>query len=252
MHRLFLLILAIAVTQSVDPASNPSFKLSQMRFERVRLAAAHKEPVLKRLFAERKLNYPPARILIRVFKRERILEVWGAEPGARIFFLVKEYQVCATSGGPGPKRRVGDGQVPEGFYNINRFNPVSNFHLSLGLDYPNRSDRILGTRANQGGDIFIHGGCVTIGCVPITDEGIDELYVLAVEAKSAGQTFIPVHIFPARMSDAAMVRLRQDHAASKDLVDFWKNLKEGYDNFERTRMLYSVKVDRLGRYNFTP
>ena len=77
-------------------------------------------------------------------------------------------------GQPWPQATQGDSQVPEGFYHMDRFNPLSNFHLSLGVSYPNQSDRILGASGRLGGDIFIHGDCVTIGCVPITDEGIRE------------------------------------------------------------------------------
>src|SRR5690606_11025729 len=98
------------------------------------------------------------------------------------FTLVKTYPVCSSSGLPGPKRKKGDRQTPEGFYHIDRFNPQSAFHLSLGINYPNSSDKILG-HSDPGGDIFIHGSCVTIGCVPLTDDLIKEVYVLAVEAK---------------------------------------------------------------------
>jgi murein L,D-transpeptidase YafK len=68
----------------------------------------------------------------------------------------------------GPKRRKGDGQVPEGLYVIDTFNPNSIFYLSLGINCPNASDRVLG-KGELGGDIFIHGNRVTIGCIPIRD-----------------------------------------------------------------------------------
>jgi murein L,D-transpeptidase YafK len=100
------------------------------------------------------------------------------------FLHIKTYTVCATSGLIGPKRMQGDLQIPEGFYYIDRFNPYSNFYLSLGINYPNTSDRILGDKNNLGGDIFIHGDCVTIGCLPITDSEIKELYIFCVEAKT--------------------------------------------------------------------
>ncbi|HET9532720.1 MAG TPA: L,D-transpeptidase family protein, partial [Blastocatellia bacterium] len=149
------------------------------------------------------------------------------------FQMVKQYAFCASSGGLGPKRRQGDGQIPEGFYHIDRFNPVSNFHLSLGINYPNRSDRILGGAGRMGGDIFIHGGCATIGCVPITDDGIKELYIVAVAARSYGQSAIPVHIFPTKLDSAGMKRLERKFNGEARLLDFWLNLKLGFDFFER-------------------
>ncbi len=96
---------------------------------------------------------------------------------------------------------AGDYQVPEGFYYINEFNPRSLYHLSLGLNYPNASDRMLCDMSQPGGDIYIHGSCVTTGCIPITDGQIEELYVLAAHAKDMGQDFIPVHIFPVNFSN---------------------------------------------------
>jgi murein L,D-transpeptidase YafK len=56
------------------------------------------------------------------------------------------------------------------------FNPQSNFYLSLHVSYPNAADRVLGSKQNLGGDIFLHGNCVTTGCILITDGGIKEVY----------------------------------------------------------------------------
>ena len=88
----------------------------------------------------------------------------------------------------------GDYQVPEGFYYINEFNPNSNYHLSLGLNYPNASDRILSDSLSPGGDIYIHGSCVSVGCIPVTDEQIEEIYIIASYAKASGQDYIPTHL----------------------------------------------------------
>ena len=166
-----LLLLAVAGLQLVvtRPAA---FRDEQWKFPRVRTAAREKDQVLKQLFAGKRLKYPPGKILLRAFKKEGTLEVWvGNSPGAP-YSLIKSYSICATSGIPGPKRRFGDEQVPEGFYDLDWFNPQSNFYLSLQVSYPNAADRLLGFRQNPGGDIFLHGNCVTIGCIPITDEGI--------------------------------------------------------------------------------
>jgi len=163
--------------------------------------------------------------------------------------LITKYEICASSGTIGPKRQQGDGQVPEGFYYIDRFNPNSNFHLSLGVNYPNESDKKLGKK-NLGGDIFIHGSCVTIGCMPITDECIKELYVLAVEAKTQGQEFIPVYIFPTRLTDKKITQLAIEYAQNQALLDFWKNLKTGYDFFDRNHKIPKVTINKTGEYIF--
>jgi murein L,D-transpeptidase YafK len=225
-----------------------TFKEDQLRYPRVRQAVKQKELHLKQLFADQGLPYPPKQIFIRIFKQEQIVELWGLSDKDARFHLVASYPICAPSGTLGPKRQEGDLQVPEGFYHIDRFNPSSNFHLSLGLNYPNASDRVLGVKGNLGGDVFIHGACVTIGCIPITDDKIKELYLAAVEARSNGQREIPVHIFPARLDDQHMEKLRKIFSKKPDVLSLWENLKLGYDYFEENKRPPKVGVDKDGRY----
>ena len=246
--KLASLVFALLIASSIQRGSAQSFKAQQVKYSRVRDAIAEKEALIKEMFKRKRLPYPPAKIFIRVFKRERIVEVWAGRTGEGKFEMLKAYNFCAISGVLGPKRRMGDGQIPEGFYHIDRFNPLSNFHLSLGVNYPNESDRILGVKGRLGGDIFIHGDCVTIGCVPITDDGIKELYLIAVEARSSGQNRIPVHIFPGRFDRNGMKQLEGYSLNNEALRNFWMNLKEGYDFFEKHRRLPTVTVDRQGRY----
>jgi len=188
--------------------------------------------------------------MLRAFKKEKLLELWVEDSPGKPYALVKAYPICATSGKLGPKRRFGDEQVPEGFYELDWFNPQSNFFLSLHVSYPNESDRILGLRQNPGGDIFLHGNCVTIGCLPITDDGIKEVYWLAVLARTSGQMHLPIQIFPARLTDRDLDQLVKETAADSRLVQFWVNLKEGFDYFEQRRRPASVKIDRGGKYVF--
>lgn len=229
-------------------AAERTFRDTQLKFPRVRAARDKVDAPLRAAFAQKKLAYPPQRVFLRVFKQERVLEVWVAESDAAQFQLFKEYKMCASSGELGPKRRVGDRQIPEGFYFISDFNPTSAYHLSLRVSYPNESDRKLGA-ADPGGDIFIHGDCLTIGCAPITDDGIREVYWLAVEARSAGQARIPAHIFPARLSESGLRALESANAHRTSLLSFWRTLKQGYDAFERNHIPPRVTVNRDGSYN---
>lgn len=242
MRFLFLVILSGLVAGS--PAD---FKSSQMNYPRVRAAFRDKEAMVNGMLSDRKIDPARMQIFIRVFKQEKLLQVWAGNRGEKLVHLIN-YDICASSGTLGPKRKVGDYQVPEGFYEINRFNPSSNFHLSLGINYPNRSDRILSPYGNPGGDIFIHGNCVTIGCIPITDDKIKELYVLAVMAKNNGQDHIPVHLFPTALSDDHFNALSKQYSADPSMVSFWENLKEGYDLFEKERIVPEVKVNDEGKY----
>jgi murein L,D-transpeptidase YafK len=142
----------------------------------------------------------------------------------------------------------GDYQVPEGFYTINHFNPFSNYYLSMGVSYPNESDRILGVKGKLGGSIYIHGSCCTIGCIPITDTYIKELYIMGIEAKNNGQANIPVHIFPFRMDGDNWDNFETKFPDLKQHVDFWKNIQPGYHYFEKNKSLPKVTVSSDGKY----
>ncbi len=120
-------------------------------------------------------------------KDARVLELWARKPGAERGRL-RAYPFTAYSGGLGPKLREGDGQIPEGVYGIQYLNPNSRHHLSIKVDYPNAFDRARAKddgRTRLGGDIFIHGKAVTIGCIPLGDAAIEELfYFVAVAGKA--------------------------------------------------------------------
>jgi murein L,D-transpeptidase YafK len=233
---------------SVEPSGG--FLAHQLAFSRVAQARMATDQRLRALFAQHQLEYPASEIFIRVFKHERILQLWARSDVDTPFTLVTEYSVCALPGQLGPKQRLGDLQVPEGFYFIDQFNPESAYHLSLRVDYPNLADRMRGIPIALGGDIFIHGGCETVGCVPIEDDNIQEVYWLAAQSMEAGQRVIPVHIFPARLDPRRLQWLEETFRPEARLLDFWKNLAEGYEYFEDTRRVPWVTVGEDGRYVF--
>lgn len=126
--------------------------------------------------------YPPKEIAILGFKDEKRIAVW-ARSGTRWRFI-RDYPVLAASGHAGPKLREGDRQVPEGVYRIEHLNPNSSYHLSMKVSYPNAFDRRMAQRDGRtrlGGDIFIHGKSVSIGCLAIGDRAIEELFTLVAE-----------------------------------------------------------------------
>jgi murein L,D-transpeptidase YafK len=228
-----------------------SFRNLQWKYPRVRTASKEKDEVLRQRFKEKSVAYPPHAILLRAFKQVGLLELWAADAEDKPYVLVHEYRIFTSSGTLGPKRRFGDEQVPEGFYELDWFNPQSNFFLSLHISYPNASDRILGSHQNPGGDIFLHGNCASIGCIPITDDGIKEVYWLAVLVHNQGQQHLPIQIFPARLTDDGLRELTATHPNQQTLLAFWKNLKQGYDFFEKNHRLPLVKTRGDGAYEFT-
>lgn len=236
------LSLFLTLILTVDPLS---FKQKQQQFSRVKEAYRDKSERISDLLTAKGIGQQ-YEILIRAFKAEKTVEVWiKNSTSSTPFTLLTSYPFCTTSGVLGPKRKEGDLQIPEGVYHINHFNPLSNFYLSLGINYPNSSDQLLADPQKPGGSIYIHGNCVTIGCIPITDDKIKELYLLAVEARTHGQEKIPVHIFPARLSAGRPEQLATDYPQH---LSFWKNLQEIFLDFEASHRLKVVTVDAKGFY----
>jgi murein L,D-transpeptidase YafK len=123
-------------------------------------------------------------LTLLALKQERILELWGKDAGGNAGRL-RTYPFFGFSGKTGPKLAEGDLQIPEGIYRIEYVNPNSSYHLSVKLDYPNAFDREKGEsdgRRRLGFDIFIHGNSLTVGCIPIGDEGIEDLFTIIAQA----------------------------------------------------------------------
>ncbi|WP_462251673.1 L,D-transpeptidase family protein [Ferruginibacter sp.] len=207
------------------------------------------EDSVRKQFEDKKLTWPPQAMYVRSFKYDRQLEVWVKGNAKESFKLFKSYKVCMQSGTMGPKRMEGDYQVPEGFYYINEFNPNSNYHLALGLNYPNASDRILSDSIRPGNAIYIHGNCVSTGCIPISDIPMEEVYIIATHVKTNGQDFIPVHVFPVKYN----VKRSADYLAETlkikpALVGFTTQLKEAFNFFEEKKQLPVILVNKKGEY----
>lgn len=112
--------------------------------------------------------------------------------------VLREYPISLGFAPAGHKAQKGDGRTPEGFYVIDRKNPRSSYHLSIGISYPNSKDRALAEAmgVSPGGDIFIHGesddgdkGDWTAGCIAVSDEQMEEIYAMV-------QTGTPIYITP--------------------------------------------------------
>lgn len=176
---------------------------------------------LKRLLADSDFVIYPKKLTLIGLKNEKLLEVWGTLNGKQV--LIRTYPFTSFSGMLGPKFKEGDRQIPEGIYGISYLNPNSKFHLAMRVNYPNEFDKKMAKkekRTNLGGDIMIHGSDRTIGCIPIGDDHIEELYFLA---EKVGMQNIKVILAPVdfRLTD---VRIKtKKHPWMKDL---YKNIKK--------------------------
>lgn len=184
-------------------------------------------------------------VFIRVFKEEHELEVWLRNSPDPDYTLFKVYRILDWSGGPGPKLQEGDGQTPEGFYFISRsrLRPETRHHLGMDIGFPNDFDSFHG---RGGSGIMIHGGGTSRGSYALSPDDMNEVFTLATLALESGQTFFRVNAFPFRMTDK---RMEKEWKRQPRWIDFWVNLKEGYDFFENVNVPPDVSVNE-GNYEF--
>lgn len=249
--RTVLTALALALTAIGMPASALVIELKDVagdRIERQRLNAEGALPLPgtpdigslnERLRTSGVTLAAP--IVMRIFKAESELEIWKEKAGA--YFLFATYPICHWSGTLGPKLRTGDKQAPEGFYTLTKaqLHHSGRWPRSLNLGFPNIYDQ---SQARTGSDILIHGGCSSVGCYAMTNPVMDEIYQLTQSAMDAGETHVPVQVFPFHMSEENMKA-----RPNSPWLDFWANLKEGHDTFEKSKQ--QVKVSTCNaRYIF--
>ncbi len=236
-----LLLLLLPIFSLCSGMTSDDFREKQMKNTRVREAYAAKEKVVIKSLAAHSISRDSLRLYLRAFKTEKTVELWAKNSCDSAYSLIKEFAICDLSGDVGAKRRSRDQQVPEGFYHIAGLNPFSRFYLSMKVNYPNASDSIRGVRRHLGNNIFIHGSCISSGCLAMTDDRIRELFVYCVEAYNAGQEEIGLTIFPARLKDETYANLLTWYARYKDDVKLWGDLKKSYDLFDRTKTPPTVK-----------
>ena len=233
-----LLILAAvnpACGEKKQPAPGP---------ERAAAAAARVRPLLEPSLSAKGMRFGDP-VFIRAFKEEMELELFIQPGGKGRFVRFKTYPIAKSSGDLGPKLSEGDGQVPEGFYFVPKsaMKPDSTYHLAFNLGYPNAYDRHHG---RTGSLIMVHGNRCSIGCLAMTDPLIEEIYSLCDAALDHGQPFFRAQVFPFRMTES-----RMKAAAGQKWEAFWRNLKEGYDLFEKSGMPPEATVAE-GKYVFKP
>ncbi len=233
MKFLIYLFSLFLLTFGVTPRS---FRDKQKSYTRVSEAYGEKEKIVLKTLAEHSISRDSLRIYFRAFKTEKKIELWGKNASDSVFTLLKEFPVCEMSGEIGPKRRYRDMQVPEGFYHISDLNPFSKYYLSMQINYPNASDSIRGVKGHLGNEIFIHGGCLSSGCIAMNDERIKELFVYCVEAYNSGQQRIDFTIYPACLNDANYTKLTKEYSKDKDKISLWADLKKSYDRFNTSKV----------------
>jgi murein L,D-transpeptidase YafK len=252
MMRIFLI--ALFCIHSLATQGQSTLLSQQLQFPRVQKAIENYGSILENELNALGLDTGRSfDIYFRAFKEEEELEVWIKEPHENQYRKFTTWIFCSSVGFLGPKRQQGDRQIPEGFYNISMLNPQSDYHLSMKINYPNASDRILGHPQRPGGQIFMHGGCETIGCIPMTDSIIEKAYVLVLLSNGNRSELgdIPFHIFPNRMEIDNYKRIVSNYNDLK-LSQFWGNLRTCYVYFERYKCIPHISINANGLYLFRP
>ena len=157
------------------------------------------------------------RMAIVVFKKEKLVEVWTDVPPRK---KIKAFRMTKSIGDLGPKNKSGDYQIPEGVYKVTHLNPNSQYYLSIGLNYPNENDKkrakLKGIKS-PGGDIFIHGRAKTVGCVPIGDHWIEELFLMV---HKVGKAKVKVLIAPSSLPIPDLEALKLDPSKNSYVSTF--------------------------------
>lgn len=130
---------------------------------------------------------------VQLFKGQRIMQLLHEDK------LLAQYEFELGFAPEGPKAFEGDGRTPEGAYRIDRRNPNSEYHLSLGISYPNARDIAYARSQGRspGGEIFIHGTTSaflgkddwTYGCIAVTNEEMEDIYAMVRDGT-------PIFIYP--------------------------------------------------------
>lgn len=182
---------------------------------------------------------------LRIFKEESELELWMKSAREPHYVLFKVFRLTHCAGKPGPKLREGDGQAPEGFYVASpaSMRPETKHHLGIDLGFPNHYDKYHGF---TGSDLMVHGGANAAGAYALSPKDMEEVYTLAEAGLEDGQKRLRISVLPFRMTDKRMDRAWKENSSS---LDFWVNLKEGYDFFENVRLPPQVDI-KSGRYTF--
>lgn len=215
-------------------------------FPRVQQASLNTQETLEDLVNQIGLSLPLNHLFIRAYKAEKALELWGSNGDE--FKLIKTYEIARVPGFLGPKIRQGDKQVPEGWYEIDSLNPESSFHLSLRLNYPNQADLIRSQHEKDpGGDIFIHGDQYSVGCLPIYDDPMEEVFNLVTQTIFQFPDHkVQVLILPFDLNSD--VKSTFYEIQYQEHFGFWNELKAISTYFDQKQLVPSVGVTKGGNY----
>ncbi len=202
------------------------------------------EPQLQSYFSQANVHYPPKDIALLAFKKEKHIQLFARDEKKQ-WRYIHTYPLTAYSGKLGPKLRERDRQIPEGIYRLTAFNPFSAMHLSLMINYPNGFDKLQASKEGRnhlGGNIFLHGKAMSVGCLAIGDRAMDQLFTLT---RRVGLGHVQVIIAP---NDLRHQRpLTPNFAQPRWLPDLYHQLTSTLSQFPIPKAVNTKKSFALAR-----
>lgn len=226
MRRLIVLALLLQVATSYGMARK--INLETAVDDAISKYGLRMEPQLVSLFDKAGVEYPPQDIALLAFKKEQHIQLWAKDKDTSWRYIYT-YPLTAFSGRLGPKLKERDGQIPEGIYRLTAFNPFSTMHLSMMINYPNSFDRLQASkdgRRELGGNIFLHGKSLSVGCLAVGDKGIDQLFLLA---RRVGLNHVQMIIAPNDLRQAKPAT--NNFAQPRWLPELYKKIETALSQF---------------------
>jgi hypothetical protein len=242
--RYLILVVCIFINTFAFPMGGSKISLENAIDKAISRYGLQTEPQLRGFFNKAKVAYPPTEIALLAFKKEREVELWAKDDQSSWHFI-HTYPLTAFSGRLGPKLKERDFQIPEGVYRLTSFNPFSTYHLSMMINYPNNFDRLQASkdgRRQLGGNIFLHGKAMSVGCLAIGDKAIDQLFLL-VRRVGLGHTQVII----------APNDLRKDKPATSTfaqprwLPELYKEISAALHRFPVTSHLKSIAAKNVAK-----
>ncbi len=211
---------------------------------------------LPNLIKQKGLKYDRLDILLIAYKKDLLVQIWIKEKNFNSKFLpLTSFKITDSSVAiPGPKSKYGDRLAPEGYYTLKYYPSFrwSDFYLAFRVSYPNEADlirrRYWGISNKSGGDINIHGSCISIGCIPIGNPDMEELFFL-IRANQKNGSNINVLLLPFDFKKIGLHDQKKDaYNDNRKLYDFWQSLEKIDKYFQNTGMIPRLSVDQTTGY----
>ncbi len=208
------------------------------------------------LLRKNSLEYQDLDILFVVYKSELEFQVWAKKRTINsAYILIASYPITdPTVAKLGPKSRFGDSLTPEGIYSVDFYSSFrwSDYYLAFRVSYPNKFDHarrdFWNVGGKAGGDINIHGCCLSIGCIPLGNPAIEEVFFLARTNQSNGSD-ISIIIFPFKFNNKVL----KDHHYGDSRIkswnkDFWNSLEDLHKYFKKYNKIPDFTINHNTGY----